>query len=32
MIAALSDPTYQLPHAKSPVTGYKCIKVPVQSE
>jgi hypothetical protein len=32
MIAALNDPTYKLPGAKSSVTGYQCIKVPVQSE
>jgi hypothetical protein len=32
MIAALSDPTFKAPGAKSPVTGYQCIKVPVQSE
>ena len=32
MIAALSDPTYRVRGAKSSVTGYQCIKVPVQSE
>jgi len=32
MIAALSDPTFKTPGTKSPVTGYQCIKVPVQDE
>jgi hypothetical protein len=32
MIAALSDPTFRTPGTKSPVKGYQCIKVPVQSE
>ena len=32
MIAALSDPTFKVPGAKSKVTGYQCVKVPVQSE
>jgi hypothetical protein len=32
MIVALSDPTFRARGAKSKVTGYQCIKVPVQSE
>ncbi len=32
MVVALSDPAYKTPGAKSTVTGYQCIKVPVQDE
>jgi hypothetical protein len=32
MIAALSDPAYKVPGAKSKISGYQCIQVPVQSQ
>lgn len=32
MIAALSDPAFKAPGAKPKVSGYQCIKVPVQSD